>query len=353
LNSLNELLDEPDESRRILGTDTLEQCLSLQRNLQKFSRSKNTSEPLSANIPKSLSHLSVAPWAAADIPKKLPPLPEVRDPTLKAGAFIHQGITSGRDTDLSYERLEWVGDAYLYITSTLLISQTFPTLTPGKCSQMRERIVKNVQLAEYARQYGFEARAKLPEQENSKPPTERAKMFGDMFEAYVAAIILSDPVNGVTTCTEWLKAVWSMTLEKDIRAADRSARFDSPLWNLRGAVETVQVNTPKERQDLPPKDKLRKLIVSPGVDLTYRDCAPVKKDPYNRLATFSIGVYMTGWGEKDKQLGFGTGTGKKEAGFKAAEMALANTKLMNVYVEKKRLFDIQQKLERKALEGLE
>jgi ribonuclease-3 len=353
LRSLGELLNEQDESRQILGNETFEQCLSLQQNLQNFNSAETPSKSPINNIPKSVSHISITPWTAADIPRTLPPLPEVLDPTLKAAAFIHQGITSGRDTDLSYERLEWVGDAYLYITSTLLISQTFPTLSPGKCSQMRERIVKNVQLAEYAKQYGFESRAKLPEHESFKLQHEKAKIFGDMFEAYVAAVILSDPVNGVTKCSEWLKTVWSMTLEKDIRVAERETKFNSPLWNLRGAVDVVEFNTPKERQELPPKDRLRKLIVSPGIQLTYRESAPVKQDAKNKLTMFSIGVYLTGWGEQDKQLGYGTGTGKKEAGFKAAEMALANTKLINGYAEKKRLFDLQQKLEKKALEGVE
>jgi ribonuclease-3 len=283
----------------------------------------------------------------------LPSLPEIFDATLKAGVFIHHGVTSGNATDLSYERLEWVGDAYLYITATLLISKTFPGLLPGKCSQMRERIVKNVQLAEYAKQYGFDERAKLPDASMGNRQTiEKTKMLGDIFEAYVAAIILSDPANGVARCTEWLKAVWSMTLEKDIRGIEQEPKVDSPLWRLRGK-DPVQKSEPRKPQDYPAKDRLRILICSPGIELNYRDCAPERKDPATKLPVFTIGVFLTGWGETDKQLGFGSAHGKKDAGQKAAEMALANTKLMNVYAEKKKLFDAQKELERKALEGLE
>lgn len=306
----------------------------------------------SSNLPKSLSHLTLTPWVASAIPKKLPPLPEVLDPTLKAGAFIHHGVTGGKVTDLSYERLEWVGDAYLYITATLLISQTFPALLPGKCSQMRERIVKNVQLAEYAKQYGFEQKAVLPDDVTvQKQGTERTKMLGDIFEAYIAAVILSDPVNGVAKCSEWLKAVWSMTLEKDIRAQEREYKLDSPLWRLRGS-EPAQVSVSKHVQQLPAKDRLRKLIVSPGVELIYKDCAPERKDASNKLPVFTVGAFLTGWGEKDRKIGFGSAHGKKDAGQKAAEMALANTKLMSGYAEKKKLFDAQKELERQVLEDL-
>lgn len=351
LESLNELLAEDDSIHQLLGAKTVDQCKALRENLRKVKDIRVTQSDRSTSLAKSVSPPSLTPWTASAVPQQLPPLPEVLDPTLRAGVFIHQGVTSGRPTDLSYERLEWVGDAYLYITSTLLISQTFPALTPGRSSQMRERIVKNVQLAEYARLYGFDKQAVLPEQSESRQG-EKTKIFGDMFEAYVAAVILSDPGHGVSKCSEWLKSLWAMTLEKEIKAEEQNTKIDSPLWRLRGDKEPVQLMTPKELQELPAKDRLRKLICSRGVDLQYQECAPERKDPNSKLSIFTVGVYITGWGEKNKKLGHGSALGKKDAGQKAAEMALANTKLMNVYAEKKRLFDAQKALEVKALEGL-
>ena len=340
---MDDLLEDGTQTAQLLGQETFAQLTSLRKTLDK----KDTSP----NIPKSISPVSITPWTGSTIPKTLPPLPEVLDPTLKAAAFIHHGTTAGNATDLSYEKLEWVGDAYVYVVSTLLISQTFPGLLPGKCSQLRERIVKNVQLAEYARQYGFEKRAKLPPMDSLKQ-SDKTKIQGDIFEAYIGAVILSDPVNGVSRCSEWLKSLWGMTLAKDIRAQEQAGKVDSPMWRLRGTEEPIQLVATKSEMVIPSRDRLKSLIGVKGINLSYKDVGPERKDKNNKLPIFTVGVYLDGWGEKDKQLGFGSAHGKKEAAAKAADMALSNTKLMNVYVEKKRLFNAQKALEEAALEAM-
>ena len=59
---------------------------------------------------------------------------------------------------------------------------------------------------------------------------------------------------------------------------------------------------------------------------------------------------MTGWKEKDKLLGRGSALGKKEAGMKAAEAALNNKKMMAVYIERKRVQDENDRLDKEAVE---
>lgn len=175
--------------------------------------------------------------------------------------------------------------------------------------------------------------------------------MGDIFEAYIAAVVLSDPANGVSRVSEWLKNLLGITLAKDIIYEERKGlKIDSPLWRLRGKVESVELVS-SQPPPPNPKDQLRLLIGAKGVKLAYKDAAPERKDPTNKLALFTVGVYLDGWGEKDKLLGTGKANGKKDAGFKAAEMALANTKLMKVYTEKKKIFDAQMELERQVLEN--
>jgi ribonuclease-3 len=370
---LDEVLDEDGtgEPMSLPGSETVKKCLDLRSSLLQFHRdieitskapstssSQNQSHDL-FNTPASISASTVTPWRASTIPTTLPLLPKVLDPTLEASAFIHLGLGSGAVTDLSYERLEFVGDAYIYLISTLLISQTFPHFTPGKSSQMRERLVKNLTLADYSRQYGFDKRARLPREltGDSLLPVkehEKTKALGDIFEAYVAAVILSDPADGVGRATDWLKGVWAMTIAKDIILQERSDfKMDSPMWRLRGSAEPVQEISAKT-QHVPKnaKEQLQKLIGSKGIKITYRDAAAEAKDPNNKLALFTVGVYLDGWGEKDRMLGSGNANGKKDAGMKAAQMALNNHKLLRTYIEKKKVFDAQQEQERQALEQL-
>lgn len=260
-------------------------------------------------------------------------------------------------TDLTYERLEWVGDIYLELTATLLIAQTFQSHGPGQSSHLRERLVKNLTLAKYARQYGFDKRARFSDNylETTKL-TERdwTKIYGDIFEAYAAAVILSDPANGVARAAEWLKDLWGQELQKEIIQEERNSfKLDNPMWRLRGKVAKPEnIKPTDDSQKAPPnsKDVLQKLIGAKGIKLRYEDIGTPKKDPNNKLALFTVGVYLDGWGETNKCLGTGKANGKKEAGFRAAEMAMQNQKMMKPFVERKKLADAQLEMEIEAMQ---
>ena len=227
------------------------------------------------NLLMSPYDLYLSPWEHRQIPEELPPLPKVLDKTLEAAAFIHQGLANGKSTDLTYERLEWVGDAYIYQFSTLIISKTFPTLLPGKCSQLREMCVKNITLAGYAREYGFENRLVLPKHFLDNPhkvkKEEKIKIMGDVFEAYVAAVILSDPVDGLKRAAQWLWVLWGQTIKRDIEHEERKGdRYKSPMWFLRGEEEATR--TIGQPAKLNAKDQLRQMIGCKGVRLDYKVC---------------------------------------------------------------------------------
>jgi ribonuclease-3 len=320
----------------------------LQAYFRKSSDYQKVSTPLTNTIPKALPASLTTPWTSKEIPRSLPTLPPILNDTLEKATFAHVNTGAGRITDLNYEQLEWVGDAYMELTATLLISQTFPTLTPGKSSQLRERLVKNLQLAEYSRGYGFDKRVDFGPNFAVTDKEKITKILGDIFEAYVAAVILSDPEKGLMRAVKWLKDLWSMTIKKEIIDQEtRGVEYSSPMWNL--AVNPDRMIS----QPLPlnPKDQLAQAVGSKDVKITYRDVGKVGKSRDTKLPIFTVGVFLDGWGERDKKLGEGAANGKKEAGFKAAEQALNNKKLLTPLIEKKRLHDEQRKLERLALEN--
>jgi ribonuclease-3 len=262
-------------------------------------------------------------WTVDDIPPSLPPLPPVLDPVLEAASFTHPGMAK-RATDMNYERLEWIGDSYLYVISCGLIYATFPTLSPGKCSQIRELLVKNITLCDYSLHYGFDRRANFPAEFDfgGRPggttvkDKERTKVLADLFEAYVAAVVLSDPACGFARAAAWLKTLWAGTIAKQIREA-----------------ATLQ----KKAADLPPKNQLANLILAKGIKLRYEDAPSSKKvSKDTRAALYTINVYLDGWGETNKLLGWGTAANKSEAGHKAAQCAMDNKKLVQVYVDRKK-----------------
>ncbi|RKF59920.1 Ribonuclease 3 [Erysiphe neolycopersici] len=350
IRSLDEILDEDNKSiiSEILSEEALKHCLSLQTCLHESKigvLEEVDKNILSENIqhetlklPKILSPLSISPWKSSSIPTEYPPLPEILDPTLEAATFIHCSVSAGRKGALNYEQLELIGDAYMELIATLLISQTFPCLSPGKQSQIREILVKNITLAKYSLQYKFDKRLKIDWTLLKSASLTKVKVLGDVFEAYVAAVILSDPIEGVRRASQWLKNLWSMTIATTIELEDKSEnKVLSHLWHLRGNISPEKVaeefnNHPIE---LNAKEKLQKLIGGKHAKLSYRDLSPPTKDPQTKLAVFSIGVFLDGWGEKNKMLGSGKANGKKEAGLKAATVALSNENLIKLYAGQK------------------
>ncbi|KAL5352853.1 hypothetical protein ACLOAV_002801 [Pseudogymnoascus australis] len=308
----------------------LARCKALQLELPKPKKAKTKSVAQAEDTPSKKTSAeitppqNITPWTGASIPSGLPALPPVLTPALEKSAFTHSGaLPTNAGPQDSYERLEWVGDAYIYLLTTLLISKTFPALQPGRCAQLRELCLKNETLASYARQYGFDKRYQIPK--DFAVNTPQTKVLGDVFEAYVAAVIYSDPKDGIEKVSNWLKALWAGTLSKEILEQDEV--------NKASQTGPAVVATTSAKQELATQ------IVSRGIRLTYKDADTPGKDPVTGFPLYT----------KNKLLGSGTALGKKEAGAKAAEEALKRD--LYVYREKKRIFDEMNKAKKEAAEA--
>lgn len=280
-------------------------------------------------------------WTPQDIPPGgLPPLPPVLDPVLEQAALTHSGKVA-RPTDMNYERLEWIGDAYLYLISSAFIFQTFPNLATGRSAQLREKLVKNETLSTYTTEYGLNMRARFPAEfdlqgrvgGSQASREKRKKVLGDIFEAYVAAAILGDP-DGLPRVVTWLKALWAGPLSKEIRN-----EYKSQATGVPHAVKNGDSNDAgNANRDLNPKVVLAKAIGGKDVRIVYENLGEPKKAKDSGLPMYTVGVFLNGWGETHLQLGYGSGLSKKEAGAKAAQRALDNKKLIKKFETRRRDF---------------
>ena len=256
----------------------------------------------------------------------LPPLPRIPDKALESAAFTHPGSLScdtASKVNISYDRLEFLGDAYIELMATRVLFPRFPNLTAGRLSQQREMLVKNETLAEYALNYGFDEKAKLPSTLSTSGKDSRKlwiKIMGDIFEAFVAAVIISDPEQGFQTAEAWLAALW-----------------ESKLGSQKS--EDTEIVDPKAKQHLAAK------IMGKGIRVDYRDEAPPEEIRREGKQIFRIGVFLTGWGWTDQHLGSGKGLSKQEAGQRAATAASMNPLTAQV-ASVKRDFDEQVARER-------
>ena len=252
----------------------------------------------------------------------LPKLPSI-ELELETVVFTHQGMLGAQHSHeplRSYERLEFIGDAYIEAMATRLIWDHFKTLPAGRLSQIREILVKNETLGEYAVMYGFDKRVNiLPGvRDNHKA---WAKVKGDIFEAYVAAIILTDPVKGFQIAEDWLTQLWLPKL-KDVKESG---------------------------PNLKAKEDLAKTVMAKGIKLEYVDESPPVQLKCG-MQTYFIGVYLTGWGWVKHHLGSGKGLNKVGAGNEAATKALENKPMIDQILVKRKASLDKAKAEKEAAE---
>ncbi|KAL1793503.1 hypothetical protein ACET3X_008485 [Alternaria dauci] len=234
--------------------------------------------------------------------RDLPPLPPIQEPHLHEAVFTHRsaifdpsipGSTLGEDLSLDYERLELLGDAYIELIASRALYNRFPHVDVPELSMWRERLVENLTLAKFSNAYGFpdRLRHRAVWDKNSK---QYQKVVADIVEAYVAAIVLSDPDKGFETAEAWLTQLWAPQL-----LAFREKIIENPQA----------------------RDELNKLVLGRGVKLTTKEETPMTYDS-NSVQCYHIGIYLTGWGYEDEWLGGGHGQNKVQAGVAAAADAL-------------------------------
>ncbi|KAJ5482426.1 hypothetical protein N7475_001238 [Penicillium sp. IBT 31633x] len=262
-----------------------------------FRRAKNPmpsrDSPMADELPKS-HHSDRNPKEAIGSSGSM--LPPVLDDQLEIAVFTHPALSNNNNT--TYDRLEILGDAYIELIATNLVLERFPDLSAGRVSQIRETLVKNETLSGFAETFGFDRRVSVPSNYNT-PSKRWTKIKGDVFEAYVAAIVISDPVRGYETARRWLVGLWMPILKR--------------LGHQKGELRS--------------KEALAKKIMGKNVKLEYIEERPAIQQK-GGTQTFFIGLYLTGWGWVRRFLGSGEGLSKAAAGDEAAKGVLQNTPLV-------------------------
>ncbi|KAI9872215.1 MAG: hypothetical protein M1823_008232, partial [Watsoniomyces obsoletus] len=178
----------------------------------------------------------------------------------------------------------------------------------------------NETLSEFSLAYGFDKRLNIdPSSRPESSKNTHIKLNGDVFEAYVAAVVLSDPREGFEKAEDWLTKLWEPKLK------------------------TVSVKPPDEQS----KGELQKRIGAKGVRIEYKDERSAIIDKKHGIETYFMGVYLTGWNYENKRIGNGHGLSKKAAGMAAAKNALENTAIIEDCVAKKARSQAEQAEEKR------
>ena len=121
------------------------------------------------------------------------------DETLLETAFTHTSYANEhRLLKISHnERLEFLGDAVLQLIISEYLYTKYPKRPEGDLSKLRSMIVREEILAGFARYCQFDQFIKLGRGEEKSGGRNRDTILGDLFEAFLGALLLDKGVEAV------------------------------------------------------------------------------------------------------------------------------------------------------------
>lgn len=122
-----------------------------------------------------------------------------QDEQLLETAFTHTSYANEhRLLNISHnERLEFLGDAVLQLLISEYLYKKYPKKPEGDLSKLRSTIVREESLAGFSRDCQFDQFIKLGRGEEKSGGRNRDTILGDLFEAFLGALLLDKDVEAV------------------------------------------------------------------------------------------------------------------------------------------------------------
>jgi ribonuclease III len=113
-----------------------------------------------------------------------------RDRRLLEAALTHRSYAFERETGITNERMEFLGDAVLGLVVTDLAYRSFPELPEGELAKLRAATVNMTTLADVARQLGLGEEIFLGRGEEQSGGRDKTSILADAMEAVLGAVYL-------------------------------------------------------------------------------------------------------------------------------------------------------------------
>ncbi len=187
------------------------------------------------------------------------------------------------------ERLEFLGDAVLSFITAAWLYHHFPEMAEGELTSMRAALVRNDQLADFAREIDLGNAILMGRGELDSGGRDRSILLGSVFEAILGAIYLD---GGIEEASKFVVP----KLEKAIRHVLVNKHALDPKSHLQEYTQSKSLGTPQYR--------------------TISTSGPLHQPTY--MVEVLVG---------DEVYGTGTGSSKQAATKSAAESALKRLSL--------------------------
>ncbi len=115
---------------------------------------------------------------------------ESLSPELRKEALTHVSFANENCLQANNERLEFLGDAVLYLAVGFILFERYPSLPEGDLTRMRASLVSGASLAKTALQGGLGDLIYLGKGEESSGGRRRPRVLGSALEAVIGAVFL-------------------------------------------------------------------------------------------------------------------------------------------------------------------
>ena len=161
------------------------------------------------------------------------------DLALLTRALTHRSFVNEYEAVEDNERLEFLGDAVLDFLAGAWVYNRFPELPEGDLTKIRSALVRNDQLASFARKLELGAALRLGRGEAATGGRNRDNLLGSAFEALIGALYLD---CGLEKVKEFVTPIFEdareFILEKihdpksDLQEWSQSKKLGSPHYRL-------------------------------------------------------------------------------------------------------------------------
>ncbi len=170
------------------------------------------------------------------------------NPRLLNQALIHPSASTDPKTRITYERLEFLGDAVLELAVSRELYDTLPQAPEGVLTHMRSRIVSRQHLYRMAMELGIEQFIILGKGEERTGGRTRLSNLANTFETIFGAIVLDSNYDTA-------RAIALRILADAIRTAATDLREINPKGELQSILQSYYPESPTyETLELNQKD---------------------------------------------------------------------------------------------------
>jgi len=166
-----------------------------------------------------------------------------KDLELLNQAFIHTSYINENSLDekMSYEKLEFYGDAVLKLSISDFLFNHFTDYNEGQLTKLRAELVSDKNIFEYAKILGFEELIILGKNEKKQGGAKKESILACAFEALLGAIFINYKDKGYLKAKEFLKE----NFIDDILSIDKKIKYLNPKAILQEYTQGINKKLPE------------------------------------------------------------------------------------------------------------